>query len=263
MNLSCSEDNPTDNNTDLYAGDERDFELGNTGVMISMVWVPAGTFQMGSSDTEEGHYSHEGPVHTVTISQGFWIGKYEVTQAQWEAVTGTGDFYFDNHPTHPAEKTSWDDIQEDFIPVVNASETGNPWRLPTEAEWEYAIRAGTTTRFYWGDDPTETFINNHTWYSGTALGMTHPVGQKAPNDWGLYDMSGNVWEWCLDRYDSDYYANSPATDPQGPSSGSSRVLRGGGWGDGDRVCRSAFRSWSGSWAGGGTNGFRLARTHLE
>ncbi len=217
---------------------EQEFELGNTGVMVTMVWIPAGTFQMGAQDGEQDAEANEYPHHEVTISQGFWMGACEVTQAQWEAVTGSNpsNFIWINLPV---EQVSWDDITNDFLPLINATETGDPWRVPTEAEWEYACRAGTTTRLYWGDDPSYSQIGNYAWYGNNSGSTTHFVGQKQPNGWGLYDMSGNLREWCSDWYGS--YSSGSVTDPTGPTTGSARVFRGGSWFYGAEYCRSAYR----------------------
>ena len=249
--------NPAGDTNDPAPGTEQDFELGDMGVMITMVWIPAGTFGMGSPDTEQDRYSDEGPVHTVTIIQGYWMGRCEVTQAQWETVVGAWDFYFDGNPTHPAEQVSHNDITNDFLPDINATETGDPWRLPTEAEWEYAARAGTSTRYYWGDDPNYSEIGNYAWHHGNSSGTTHPIGQKLPNGWGLYDMSGNVSEWCSDWY-GDYSSDS-VTDPTGPTTGSYRVFRGGCLGNSVMYCRSAYRPYFPPAYRSISCGFRLVR----
>jgi formylglycine-generating enzyme required for sulfatase activity len=192
------------------------------------VRIAAGKFMMGSTNGE----SDEQPVHRVRISRDFEMGKHEVTQAQWEAVMGNNPSNFKG-PDLPVETVSWDDVQE-FINKLNQSDNKYQYRLPAEAEWEYAARAGSTGD-YAGD------LDAMAWYYDNSDSKTHPVGQKQANAWGLYDMHGNVWEWVQDWYDSDYYAQSPGADPRGPSSGSFRVLRGGGWGDDARYCRSAFR----------------------
>jgi len=217
-------------------------DLGN-GVKLEMVEVPGGTFQMGSANGR----ADEKPVHQVMVS-AFVMGKYEVTQAQWQAVMG-------NNPSElkgddlPVESVSWEEAQE-FCRKLS-SQTGNHYRLPTEAEWEYACRAGTT-----GDYAD---LDATAWYGGKM----HPVGQigqKQPNAWGLYDMRGNAWEWCQDWYDSNYYSQSPATNPQGPSSGSSRVYRGACWFIYASGCRTAFRANNSPGFRDGALGFRLVRT---
>ncbi len=207
---------------------------------LEMVLIPAGTFMMGSPPDEKDRDDDEGPQHEVTISQDFYLGKYEVTQAQWEAVMGSNPSYFDGKPNNPVEDVSWNDCQ-DFIDNLNdMGLISGEFRLPTEAEWEYACRAGTTTRFYWGDDPKETEIDDYAWYGGNNSPYgTKEVGQKLPNAWGLYDMSGNVYEWCQDWYGD--YPSGPIVDPTGQQSGSSRVLRGGYWYYYLQYCRSAFR----------------------
>jgi len=197
----------------------------------------------------------EQPVHQVTISEPFYMGKYQVTQAQWRAVMGNNPSRFEGCDQCPVEQVSWNDAQE-FISRLN-SRVDDEFRygLPTEAQWEYACRAGTT-----GDYAGN--LDEMAWYSGNSGSKTYPVGQKKPNAWGLYDMHGNIWEWCQDWYDSGYYAKSPGVDPRGPEGGSDRVHRGGGWGDDGRGCRSALR---GNYSPGNRFdylGFRFTRTPL-
>ena len=207
--------------------------------------ISAGTFTMGSPSDESGRYSSEGPQHTVTLTQSFYMQQTEVTQAQWEAVMASNPSYFSGCPTCPVESVSWNDVQ-DFIEAMNARGEGT-YSLPTEAQWEYGARAGTTSAFYNGGitqlscgyDPNLNVIG---WYCYNAESKTHPVAQKTPNAWGLYDMSGNVWEWCQDWYDSSYYSSSPSVDPTGPSTGTDRVDRGGGWNSWVQSCRAANRS---------------------
>ena len=206
------------------------------GVDIEMVPVEGGTFTMGCTN-EQGDdcWDDEKPAHSVTLS-GFYMGKYEVTQAQWKAVMGSNPSRFKGDNL-PVENVSWDDVQA-FIRKLNQL-TGKRYRLPTEAEWEYAARGGNQSRGYkyaGGND-----ISSVAWYDGNSGERTHPVGKKRPNELGLYDMSGNVWEWCSDWYDEDYYGNSPQNNPQGPASGSFRVGRGGSWGHIAIGCRSAYR----------------------
>jgi formylglycine-generating enzyme required for sulfatase activity len=166
------------------------------------------------------------------------MGKYEVTQAQWEAVMGNNPSCFKSRD-NPVETVSWDMAQE-FIKRLNKKEGHARYRLPTEAQWEYAARGGSTSVYSFGDDAGQ--LRQYAWYGEDyQSGSTHPVGQKPHNAWGLYDMHGNVCEWVQDWYGERYYSNSPSSDPKGPSSGSHRVLRGGGWYDLAIQCRSAYR----------------------
>jgi formylglycine-generating enzyme required for sulfatase activity len=238
------------------------FSLQPPAVM-EFVWVPAGCFQMGSPPNEEGRYSDEGSVHEVCVD-GFWVGKYEVTQAQWQKVIGTNPAYFKGE-NNPVERVSWDDAQE-FITKLNQMAqsvetlhvTSLQYRLPTEAEWEYACRAGTQTAYSFGNNPDR--LGEYAWYGKNSGGKTHPVGQLKPNAFGLYDMHGNVWELCEDRYDWNYYANSPPKNPRGSSSGRYRLNRGGGWNSFAGGCRSAFRGNNGPDYRSRDLGFRLVRT---
>jgi formylglycine-generating enzyme required for sulfatase activity len=214
------------------ADGERSFMLpGN--VPFTMVWVEAGAFTMGAYAGEQGSSSSDFPSHEVTFSHGFWIGKYPVTKAQWQAVMNTrmwGDFISGtNDADSPAVNVAWADTQA-FVAALNGL-TGRTFRLPTEAEWEYACRAGTKTRFYWGDDLGLSLIGDYAWWAGNAASAgeeyAHVVGLKLPNAWGIYDMSGNTWEWCQDWFGP--YSSEPVTDPTGPATGTTRVMRGGGW----------------------------------
>jgi formylglycine-generating enzyme required for sulfatase activity len=210
---------------------------------MEFLLIPAGEFQMGSNNGD----SDEKPVHKVRLSKAFYLGKYEVTQAQWQAMMGNNPSRFTGDDRRPVEQVSWEDTQE-FIKRLNVKEGGTKYRLPTEAEWEYAARAGTTTAYSFGDDPRQ--LGEYAWFYDNAGQATHPVGQKKPNPWGLYDMHGNVWEWVQDWYAA--YSAGTAVDPAGPAAGSSRVLRGGGWFDNAVCCLSAFR---GRDAPGGRSGF--------
>jgi formylglycine-generating enzyme required for sulfatase activity len=201
---------------------------------MELVFIPAGEFMMGSPDGEKDRERDEGPVHRVRITKGFYLGKYEVTQGEWEKVMGNNPSYFGGNVRFPVEMVSWDDCQE-FL-----RKAGNDLRLPTEAQWEYACRAGTGTRFSFGDD--DGSLGDYAWYLANSGSKPHEVGQKKPNAWGLYNMHGNVWEWCSDWHGEKYYGESPADDPQGPAGGESRVLRGGGWGDDPKLCRAANRN---------------------
>ncbi len=209
-------------------------DLGD-GVTLEFVKIPAGSFMMGSPKDEEGRYGGEGPRHTVTISKPFYLGICEVTQEQYAAVMGRNPSRFKG-AERPVEGVSWNDAVG-FCEVLS-KKTGHEVRLPTEAEWEYACRAGTTTRFSFGDDSDDLGV--YAWYCSNSDEETHPVGQKKPNPWGLHDMHGNVWEWCEDWYEN--YADEEAKDPAGPSSGKYRVRRGGSWYNLPRHCRSARRS---------------------
>ena len=232
-------------------GTERSFPLGNSGATIVMCWIPAGEFMMGRQDGEQDSYSNESPRHRVTFAEGFWLGKYEITQAQWEAVTGNNPSYFEGADL-PVETVSWTDIQG------FESSLSNTFRLPSESEWEYACRAGTTTRFNSGDSDSD--LGRVGWYGSNSDSKTHPVGQKTANAWGLFDMHGNVWEWCEDWYHSDY-TNAPANGSAWTSpSGSDRVIRGGGWYYGAKYCRSAFRASSVPSNRSSSQGFRLLRS---
>ena len=203
------------------------------------------TFKMGSNweiDPEnskqgEGWSENEQPIHEVTISKGFQMLKYEVTQIQWRYVMGnySGPFPDDNNPV---VAISWDDCQS-YITKLNDSDSDYIYRLPTEAEWEFACRAGSTTRYYFGNDTSQ--LDQYAWYHLNSNDQVHRVGEKKPNAWGLYDMHGNVEEFCQDFYDKNYYENSPDVDPQGPDSGTERVIRGGSWNYYDHGCRSANR----------------------
>ena len=194
------------------------------------VKIPAGEFDMGSNNGED----EEMPVRKVRISRSFQLGKYPVTQEQWKAVMGNNPSSFEG-ASRPVEQVSWDDVQE-FLDKLNRPSDGFEYRLPTEAEWEYAARAGTT-----GDDLVN--LGEMGWYVANSGDETHPVGEKKPNAWGLYDMQGNVYEWVQDWYDSEYYGSrpNPDTDPSGPASGSLRVVRGGTWSYPAQYCRSAYR----------------------
>jgi formylglycine-generating enzyme required for sulfatase activity len=213
----------------------------NASVALEMIWVEPGTFTMGQDGVAT-------PVHEVTLTQGFYLGKYEVTQAQYEAVmTGNTDGLnatpsnWPNNPNLPVEKVSYDDIQK-FLTRLNSQQAGNipdgwAYVLPTEAQWEYACRAGTTTAYSWGDSITPDDANYD--YS---VGQIADVGQYSANPWGFFDMHGNVWEWTVDWY--AVYSSGAQTDPEGPTTGSNRVIRGGGWGTAGTGLRSASRHYN-------------------
>jgi formylglycine-generating enzyme required for sulfatase activity len=187
---------------------------------MEFVQIPAGSFMMGSGNGE----SDEKPSHHVTISKLFYLGKYEVTQEQWMAVMGSNPSKFKNGQK-PVEMVNWNDAQE-FIKRLNKKEGHNRYRLPSEAEWEYAARAGTTTDYSIGAGLLENYA---VYESADSRSGPKLVGQKKANPWGLYDMHGNIGEWVQDLYGKDYYASSSDNDPRGPASGSNRVIRGGNW----------------------------------
>ena len=220
--------------------------------MFDMVLIPAGTFMMGSPESEEGTYDDEN-LHQVTITKPFYFGKYPVTQAQWQAVMG-------NNPSHfkgdnlPVVQVSWKYCKE-FIKKLNKQTQTKNFRLPTEAEWEYACRAGSTTAYCYGDNPDR--LGDYAWYVENSDFKTHQVGQKKPNAWGLYDMHGNVWEWCAD-YWAAKYPDGPVADPTGPKKGKYCVLRGGSYLTNSSVCCST-RYFNVPTLGFYHNGFRLAR----
>jgi formylglycine-generating enzyme required for sulfatase activity len=213
------------------------------GATMDFIWIDPGTFTMGSPSSEPGRYSAEGPQHEVTISRGFWLGKYEVTQRQWETVMGTtpwsGQAYVQPNPDHPAVYISSADVQG-LVQALDLASGDSLYRLPTEAEWEYACRAGTTTRWSFGDD--ERQVGEHAWYLDNAwdagLRYAQPVGTKLPNPWGLHDMHGNVWEWVQD-YGS--YSGDSQVDPQGAVTGATRVVRSATFDSAARDTRSAYR----------------------
>ena len=245
---------------------------------MEFVWIEPGSFTMGAPEEEPGRLAAEGPQRQVTISQGFYLGKYEITQSQWQSVMGTGGTekwrgrYVQIHPEHPAVYISWEDVQT-FIKTLNflhgTKEPGGPlYRLPSEAEWEYTARAGTTARWSFGDDETE--LGDHAWYEAntwsTGTKYAQPIGARLPNPWGLHDMHGNVWEWVQDWHSAEYYgitagiASGSVVDPRGPSAGDTRVLRGGGFSDVAKGLRSACRFRHLPSARGYSMGARLVRT---
>ena len=211
---------------------------------MEMVSVEPGIFAMGSPSWEPGRNSDEGPQHEVRINEGFHLGKYEITQGQWESVMETrpwtGKKYALDNPDHPAVYISWNDLQE-FIRRSNEGEGAEVYRLPTESEWEYACRAGMTTRWSFGDD--EGRLGSYAWYRDNAWNTeekhAHAVGLKLPNSWGLHDMHGNIWEWVQDGYGP--YSGSRQVDPGGPASDSYRIVRGGGFVSRARHVRSSVR----------------------
>jgi uncharacterized protein (TIGR02996 family) len=234
--------------------------INSIGMPLAL--IPSGSFWMGSPAWEPGRYKDEGPRHKVEISRAFYLGIHPVTQEQYQRVTGSNPSHFRSRgegaplvrgidtSSFPVERVSWHDAVEycrQLSELPQEKAVGRVYRLPSEAEWEYACRAGTTTLFYHGDALTSDRANIDGKLPvggappGGCLARTCPVGSYAPNAFGLYDMHGNVWEWCSDWYDELYYERSPASDPTGPVAGSRRVLRGGSWFYSASICRSAYR----------------------
>jgi sulfatase modifying factor 1 len=219
---------------------------------MEFVFIKGGCFVMG--DTFGDGDKDEKPVHQVCVDD-FYLGKYEVTQGQWEKVMGNNPSYFKNCGGNcPVEQVSWNDVQE-FISRLN-QRSGKRYRLPVEAEWEYAARSGGK-REKWSGTSSEGELGQYAWYGGNSGSRTHPVGEKRPNGLGLYDMSGNVWEWCADWYGENYYQGSPRNNPKGPDNGSYRVLRGGAWLNDPRLVRAAIRTWGAPASRSRYIGFRL------
>ncbi|MCL2591484.1 MAG: formylglycine-generating enzyme family protein [Betaproteobacteria bacterium] len=241
---------------------------------MEFVLVQPGVFMMGCSEGDTECLGDERPQHPVKITQAFYLGKHEVTQKQWTAIMGNNPSRF-RGDDRPVENVSWNDVQE-FIHRLNGLEGTSKYRLPTEAEWEYAARAGVATKFPFD----ATRAGEHAWYWNNSDGETHPVGGKQPNPWGLHDMHGNVWEWVQDWYGEGYYASSLTSssgtivqpkelmsgpkivinDPKGAIEGSGRVLRGGSWGNDLRYLRSAHRNAYAPDYRNANTGFRLAVT---
>jgi formylglycine-generating enzyme required for sulfatase activity len=250
---------------------------------MSMLRIEPGSFLMGSSEDQVDHLTplfstdfeegldDEQPQHLVKITRPFYLGTHQVTQGQYHAVLGNNPAHFKGCDDLPVECVSWLDAVEfcnrlgeaekrtPFYRIDGTEVTvlgGNGYRLPTEAEWEYACRAGSSTLYPFGDDASA--LGEFAWHSVNSERKTHPVGQKSPNAWGLHDMLGNVWECCADCYDAKYYASSPSADPLGASGATRRVFRGGCWYSQPCLCRSAFRAWFGPGARGYDLGFRVA-----
>ena len=246
--------------------------LLTNSVGMKLALIPAGTFTMGSPEHEQDRSVHEGPEHPVTLRKPFYMGVYPVTQALYEAVMGVNPSYFNRRggggPDHPVEQVSWDDAVEFCRRLSALPEEKAAWRLyrlPTEAEWEYACRAGTATPWYGGTSyPVgRANFNGSFPYAGAPEEMhrTNQVGKYSPNAFGLYDMIGNVWEWCADWYATDAYARSGPDSPEGPSAGTYRVLRGASWDSPGRMCRSAFRNLGAPDKRANHVGFRVVLAH--
>jgi formylglycine-generating enzyme required for sulfatase activity len=255
---------------------------------MKLVRIEPGEFLMGSiegqinllmwlfSESRRASFDDEQPQHSVRITRPFFLGVHQVTQGQYQSIMGDNPSRFEGSDELPVESVSWFDAvqfcnklseRENRSPCYRIYGTkvsvlnGNGYRLPTEAEWEYACRSGSSMLYPFGDDASE--IGEHilawsAWYGSNSQDTTHPVGQKRPNSWGLYDMLGNVWEWCQDAYDAAYYTNSPPGDPPGPAAGSRRVIRGGSWVNDARFCRPASRDRSTPEGRDNHLGFRVA-----
>jgi formylglycine-generating enzyme required for sulfatase activity len=237
---------------------------------ILFVQLPAGSFTMGTSDSEqamlEGQKNWtrfekgERPRRVVTLTKPFLIGKYEVTQKQWRQVTGKNPSAFKGTNSLPVESVSWEDVQE-FIKKLNEQGDGK-FRLPTEAEWEYACRAGSTNFYSLNRSAEEVdlvTVGDYAWYRSNSENKTHPIGAKKPNAWGLHDMHGNVWEWCQDWFDGQFYGHAPPKDPINKQPGVERVIRGGSWFLEAHTLRAAYRSGNLPTFKSQYAGFRLAR----
>ena len=236
-----------------WGQDEIGLWMGLTfkGVSYRFRWILPGSFKMGSEKGQD----REKPVHHVAITQGFWLGETTVTQALWQAVMGDNPSHFKGDDL-PVERVSWNDTKT-FIEAFHQEEKELRLCLPSEVQWEYACRAGTETEYFFGDEVTKDQVN---FYQGGSKDNTISVKDKSANAWGLYQMHGNVWEWCEDRYDAEYYKKSEKTNPGGPSDPSlpHRVLRGGSWLNNAAYARSAFRDFPpDDWYY--NTGFRLAR----
>jgi formylglycine-generating enzyme required for sulfatase activity len=220
-------------------------EITNS-IGMKLVLIPKGTFQMGSPIEEEGANDDE-QQHQVTISKDYYLSVTEVTQGQYEKVMGTNPSYFQQRvigesdsSMYPVEQVSWENAVkfcQKLSELPEEKKAGRVYRLPTEAEWEYACRAGSKTAYSFGESAQS--LGDYAWFNGNGNRQAHPVGEKKPNAWGLYDMHGNVWEWCSDWYGD--YPKGAVSDPTGPREGSYRVSRGGSWNDGAAFCKSSYR----------------------
>jgi formylglycine-generating enzyme required for sulfatase activity len=252
-------DSPPNGQTHFRIGPK---EITNS-IGMKLVLIPRGTFTMGAPVGQEGAESDEGQ-HQVTISKEFYIGAFEVTQGQYEQVMGRNYSHFhqrlvgeSDSAMHPVEQVSWEDAVEfcdRLTELPGEKRAGRFYRLPTEAEWEYACRAGSKSAFHFGD--ASKTLGDYAWFIENSNSQTHPVGLKKPNAWGLYDMHGNVWEWCSDWYGE--YSEVAVTNPVGPRVGSDRVLRGGAWSMVAQGCRSSHRNGTLPSGCNGRIGFRVA-----
>jgi formylglycine-generating enzyme required for sulfatase activity len=274
----------------LKSAEDQSPKTFTNSIGIQLTLIPAGGFIMGSPGEDGEAFDDETPAHEVRITRPFYLGVHEVTQAQYAAAMGNNPSWFSanggghaaiaghSSDRHPVESVLWLDavkfcnhlsetegltafyeVEDQTVHVPNWRAPG--YRLPTEAEWEYACRANSETRYSFGDDAAG--LGKHGWYDGNSDGRTHPVGLKSPNKFGLYDIHGNVWEWCWDCYGVRYYAESAADDPRGPSQGAARVFRGGAWDYRPQGARSAFRIRYSSEDRPFSVGFRVARNAID
>lgn len=229
------------------------FASSSTG--MEFVLIPAGEFDMGSPSDEHDRSDYESPTHRVTIKTPFYMGKSSVTQKQWKQIMKNDPSHFKGED-RPVEMVSWQEAQE-FVKRLNAAESTDKYRLPSEAEWEYACRAGTQTGYFFGDD--ESQLNEYAWYAENSGSKTHPIGRKNPNPWGLYDMHGNVWEWVQDKWHENYNGSPSDGSVWEDGDVSFRVSRGGSWYCNTNSCRSASRFRRSPESRFGNLGFRLLR----
>ena len=240
---------------------EKNGKTFHTSLGIDFVLIPAGSFMMGLSPDELflPRYMDAMPKHEVRIHRPFYLSRHEITQRQWRVVMGKNPSNFTGK-NRPVENITWHQVQE-FIRRLNLRDNTRSYRLPTEAEWEYACRAGSVTQFHFGDDREK--LDRFGWHCHNSDFETHPVGKLPPNDWGLYDMHGNAAEWCQDWYEGYPHSGVFSSDPSGPISGTEKMIRGGAWDQAASFCRSAARSRNVPNDGSVLVGFRLAKDAAE
>jgi len=229
--------------------------LYTNSIGMAFVLIPAGSYKMGGDPVAEQADENETPRHKVIFDTAFYIGKFTVIQSQWQAIMDDNPSHF-NAADRPVEMVSHHDAVA-FIEKLNLKENTAAYRLPTEAQWEYSARAGSQSTYCYG--PERSKLDDYAWYQKNSGGNTHPVGKLRPNAWDLFDMHGNVHEWCADWFDRNYYGKSPARSPAGPDKGLARALRGGDWGSEDWYCRCAIRSLSAPDRRSPRVGFRLVK----
>ena len=254
----CSKKEPVNKNFTLFLSDV---------ASLNMIWVEPGSFGMGSPENEIGR-SNDEKLHQVILTKGYWLGMSEVTQGQYKTVTGENPSGTQGMEL-PVEKVTWFEAIS-FCTKINELEKiagrlpeGYEYSLPTEAQWEYACRAGTSTPLNSGKELSPNNMDEVGWYQGNSYLQTHPVETKQKNFWGFYDMHGNAWEWCRDWYSSTYYEDAVMVDPKGPETGARRVLRGGSWSESMEDCRSAVRYYFNPNERANYAGFRLALVPVE